>query len=286
MDKFVEKFHSTHILWYKTLCFFRHVVLKEVSLIKCCIEKECLGLKELLKTTEGTVQDEAGTCKTILSSDIDVVKGEEFVESEKAVENVEAMSVVANANDTELSNSPLKTPAQILQKRQSEEYIREVKRLCLKDQEISELNCTDDFNWQECSDTVPKYLENTSCNQYGHNKNTRCTNEADGGEIIETMKTTETNILQEITSTDEVAPFEAKRKFCEDEEKQSDPNRLLQMICPVRHYSWRSRKKKYVKSFSRNGTANPQGCAVAQNGDQEVPTEEPLCIFVKTFFVK
>ena len=26
--------------------------------------------------------------------------------------------------------------------------------------------------------------------------------------------------------------------------------------------------KKYVKSFSRNGTANLQGCAVAQNGDQ------------------
>ena len=39
--------------------------------------------------------------------------------------------------------------------------------------------------------------------------------------------------------------------------------------------------KKYVKSFSRNETANPQGCAVAQNGDQGVPTEEPLCIFVK-----
>ena len=41
------------------------------------------------------------------------------------------------------------------------------------------------------------------------------------------MKTSETNILQEITSIDEVAPFEAKKKFCEDEEKQSDPNSLL-----------------------------------------------------------
>ena len=118
-----------------------------------------------------------------------------------------------------------------------------MKRLCLKDQEISELNCTDDFNWQECSDTVPKYLENTSCNQYGHNKNTLCTNEADRKEIIETMKTSETNVLQEITSTDEVAPFEAKRKFCEDEEKQSDPNSLLQIICTVQHYSWHRRKK-------------------------------------------
>ena len=67
-----------------------------------------------------------------------------------------------------------------------------MKRICLKDQEISELNCTDDFNWQECSDTVPKYLENTSCNQYGHNKNTLCTNEVDRKEIIETMKTSET----------------------------------------------------------------------------------------------
>ena len=65
--------------------------IKEVLLIECCIEKERLGLKEQLKTTEGTVQDEAGTCKTILSSDIDVVKGEELVESEKAMENVEAM---------------------------------------------------------------------------------------------------------------------------------------------------------------------------------------------------
>ena len=122
-----------------------------------------------------------------------------------------------------------------------------MKCLCLKDQEISELNCTDDFNWQEFSDTVPKYLENTSCNQYGHNKNTLCTNEADRKEIIETMKTSETNILQEITSTDEVAPFEAKRKFCEDEEKQSDPNSLLQMICTVRHYSWRRRKNVHQK---------------------------------------
>ena len=67
-----------------------------------------LGLKEQLKTTEGAVQDEAGTCKTIFLSDIDVIKGEEFVESEKAMENVEAMSVIANANDTEISNSPLK----------------------------------------------------------------------------------------------------------------------------------------------------------------------------------
>ena len=75
------------------------------------------------------MQDEAGTCETIFSSDIDVVKGEEFVESEKAMENVEAMSIIANANDTEISNSPLKKPAQILQKRQSEEYIREVKRI-------------------------------------------------------------------------------------------------------------------------------------------------------------
>ena len=38
MDMFVEKFHSTHILWYKALCFFCQVVLK-VLLIKCCIEK-------------------------------------------------------------------------------------------------------------------------------------------------------------------------------------------------------------------------------------------------------
>ena len=226
MDKFVEKFHSTHIIWCKTLCFFRQVVLKEVLLIKCCIEKECLGLKELLKTTESAVQDESGTCKKIFSSDIDVVKSEEVVESEIAMEYVEAMIVIANANDTQISNSPLKKPAQILQKRQSEEYIREVKRLCLKDQEISELKCTDDFNWQECSDTVPKYLGNTSCNQYGHNKNTLCTNEADRKGITETMKTSETNILQEITSTDEVVPFEAKMKFCEDEEKQSDPNSL------------------------------------------------------------
>ena len=108
-----------------------------------------------------------------------------------------------------------------------------MKYICLKDPEISELNCTDDFNWQECSYTVLKYLGNTSCNQYGHNKNTLCTNEADRKEIIETMKTSETNILQEITSTDEVAPFEAKRKFCEDEEKESDLNIFLQMICTV-----------------------------------------------------
>ena len=57
------------------------------------------------------------------------------------------------------------------------------------------------------------------------------------------MKTSETNILQEITSTDKVGPFEAKRKFCEDEEKQSDPNSLVQMICTVRHNSWHHRKK-------------------------------------------
>ena len=50
------------------------------------------------------MQDEAGTCKKIFS--FDVVKGEEVVESEKAMENVEAMSVIAN--DTEISNSPLK----------------------------------------------------------------------------------------------------------------------------------------------------------------------------------
>ena len=74
--------------------FFRQVVLKEVLLVKCCIENECLGLKELLKTTESGVQDEAGTCKTIFSSDIDVVKNEEIVESEKAMENVEAMIVI------------------------------------------------------------------------------------------------------------------------------------------------------------------------------------------------
>ena len=65
-------------------------------------------VKEQLKTTEGAVQDEAGTCKTIFSSNIDVVKGEEFVESEKAMENVEPMSVIANAIGTEISNSPLK----------------------------------------------------------------------------------------------------------------------------------------------------------------------------------
>ena len=69
-------------------------------------EKERLGLKEQLKTTECAVPDEAGTCKTIFSSDIDVVKGEEFVESETAMGNVEAMSVIANANDTEISNIP------------------------------------------------------------------------------------------------------------------------------------------------------------------------------------
>ena len=63
------------------------------------------------------MQDEAGTCKTIFSSDIDVVKGEEFVESETAMENVETMSVIVNANGTEISNSPLKKPAQILQKK-------------------------------------------------------------------------------------------------------------------------------------------------------------------------
>ena len=183
MDKFVEKFHSTHILWCKIFCSFLRVVLKVVLLIKCCIEKECLGLKELLKTTESAVQDEAGTCKKIFSSDIDVIKSEEVVESEKAMENVGAMSGIANANGTEISNSPLKKLAQILQKRQSEEYIIEVKHLCLKDQEISELNCADDFNWQECSDKVPKYLENTSCNQYGHNKNTLCTNETNGATI-------------------------------------------------------------------------------------------------------
>ena len=123
--------------------FFRRVVLKEVFLIKCCIEKECLGLKELLKTTESAVQDEAGTCKTIFSSDIDVIKSEEFVESEKAMENVEAMSVIANANDTEISNSPLKKPAQTLQKRQSEEYIREVKRICLSSSSSYRAGSTD-----------------------------------------------------------------------------------------------------------------------------------------------
>ena len=42
--------------------------IKEVLLIVCCIKKECLGLKEQLKTTQGTVQDGAGTCKTIFSS--------------------------------------------------------------------------------------------------------------------------------------------------------------------------------------------------------------------------
>ena len=108
MDKFVGKFHSTHILWCKILCSFLRVVLKEVLLIECCIEKERLGLKEQLKTTESAVQDEAGTCKTIFSSDIDVVKGEEFVEIETAKENVEGMSIIANANDTEISNRPLK----------------------------------------------------------------------------------------------------------------------------------------------------------------------------------
>ena len=75
------------------------------------------------------MQDEAGTCKTIFSSDIDVIKGKELVESGTAMENVEAMSVSANANDTEITNSPLKKPAQTLQKRQSEEYIREVKHM-------------------------------------------------------------------------------------------------------------------------------------------------------------
>ena len=114
MEKFVEKSHSTHIFWCKTLCFFRRVVLKEVLLIKCCIEKESLGLKEQLKTTESAVQNETGTCKKIFSSDIDVVKSEEVVENEKAMENVEAMSVMANANGTEINNSPLKNPAQIL----------------------------------------------------------------------------------------------------------------------------------------------------------------------------
>ena len=65
------------------------------------------------------MQDETGTCKTIFSSDIDVVKREEFVESEKAMENVDAMSVIANANDTEISNFPLKKPAQILKKKKT-----------------------------------------------------------------------------------------------------------------------------------------------------------------------
>ena len=115
MDKCVEKFHRTHILWCKILCSFLRVVLKEVLLIECYIEKERLGLKKQLKTTEGAVQDEAGTCKTIFSSDINVVKGEEFVEIKTAMENVEAMSVIANANDTEISISLLKKPAQILQ---------------------------------------------------------------------------------------------------------------------------------------------------------------------------
>ena len=92
-------------------CLFRRVVLKEVLLIKCCIEKECLGLKELLKTTESAMQDEAGTCKTILSSDIDVVKGEELVESETAMENVEAMSVIANVYDTEVQSVYSTAPA-------------------------------------------------------------------------------------------------------------------------------------------------------------------------------
>ena len=81
------------------------------------------------------------------------------MESEKAMENVEAMSVIANANDTLISNSPLKKPAQTLQKRQSEEYIREVKRLCLKDQEISELNCTDDFNCKNVLIQFPNILK-------------------------------------------------------------------------------------------------------------------------------
>ena len=92
------------------LCSFLRAVLKEVLLIECFVEKERLSLKEQLKTTEGAVQDEAGTCKTIFSSDIDVVKGEAFVERETAMQNVEAMSVIANANDTEISNSPLKKP--------------------------------------------------------------------------------------------------------------------------------------------------------------------------------
>ena len=114
MDKFVEKFHSTHILWCKILCSLLRVVLKEVLLIECCIEKERLGLKKQLKTTESVVQDEAGTCKTIFSSDIDVVKSEEVVESEKAMENVETM--IANANDIEISNSPLKNLLKFSQK--------------------------------------------------------------------------------------------------------------------------------------------------------------------------
>ena len=158
-----------------------------------------------------------------------------------------------------------------------------MKRICLKDQEISELSCTDDFNWQKCSNTVPKYLRNTSCNQYGHNKNTLCTNEADRKEIIETMKTSETNILLEITSTDEVALFEAKRKFYEDEEKQSDPNSLLEMICTVRHYSWHRRKKSTSKASPTMKRPIHKVVLLHKTETREVPTEEPLYIFVKRF---
>ena len=154
-----------------------------------------------------------------------------------------------------------------------------MKRICLKDQEISELNCTDDFNWQECSDTVPKYLENTSCNQYGHNKNTLFTNEADSKEIIEKMKTSETNILQEITSTDEVAPFEAKKKFCEDEEKQSDPNSILQMICTVRHYSWHRRKKVRQKLLPQwNGQSTRLCCCIKRRPGKSPPRSH--CVYL------
>ena len=147
-------------------------------------------------------------------------------------------------------------------------------------------NCTDDFNWQECSDTVPKYLENTSYNQYGHNKNTQCTNEADRKEIIETMKTSETNILQEITSTVEVAPFEAKRKFCEDEEKQFDPSSLLQMICTSTTLFLASSEKSTSKASPAMERLIHKVVLLHKTETREVPTEEQLCIFVKKTFCK
>lgn len=236
LDKSVRKFHNTRILWCKILCSFLQVVLKEVLLIECCIEKEHLSLKELLKATETPVQDGSGDCKTTfsLSSDMAV----------EAMENEEATSVITNENNV-ISSDSSKNPAQIFQKRQSDEYIREVKRICLKDQEISEVTGID-FNCEEYSDMVPQNFENievskpmvTNCHQCGPNKNTVSDDTNSRKEIIEAIMTSKSTILQEIAS----APFEVEN-ICEDEDQHPDPNSLLQMICTVRHYSWRNRKK-------------------------------------------
>lgn len=245
LEKFAKKFHNTCDLWCKMMCSFVQFILKDMLLIECCIEKEQLSLKELLKPSENETRDKTSI---LLSSDVKVILDDEPMKDKE--------SIISDTNNANISSSRLKTSDQVYQKRQSDESIREeVKRKCLKEQDTYD-STNNDFNWPQCSGmTISKFEHNivpkasiTNCeNDLIHNSSKV---------ILNVQKPSTSNAAQEKTNTDGVSSSHTETKSDNAEPHPlADSECLLQMLCTMQHYTWRNRKKTRQKIISEwNGS--------------------------------